>query len=157
MKKKQSPKVFLKLQTAALLILCCIFGYLLGRIIDTAIAKASVPSITLAPDTRPPVATVIIEGIRDGYLEGSIIGSGTRLFLAEEQILPNASGSFLVPAGPFLVNNVTVHVPEWAQFVASKRGKKYYKVHSAAGQNIAPENRVYFRNALEAEGRSYSK
>lgn len=38
-----------------------------------------------------------------------------------------------------------------AAFVASKTGKKYYLVDSAAGQKIKEENRVYFKTKEEAE------
>jgi len=41
------------------------------------------------------------------------------------------------------------------QFVASKRGKKYYPVRSGEAQRIVPENRVYFESALQAEGAGY--
>lgn len=41
-------------------------------------------------------------------------------------------------------------------FVASKTGKKYYAVDSAAGQKIKEENRVYFTDEKEAEAAGYS-
>lgn len=41
-------------------------------------------------------------------------------------------------------------------FVASKSGKKYYAVDSAAGKKIAEENRVYFASEKEAEAAGYS-
>ncbi len=43
-----------------------------------------------------------------------------------------------------------------AQFVASKTGKKYYELNSAAGQKIKEENRLYFGSAEEAEKAGYS-
>jgi outer membrane biosynthesis protein TonB len=42
-----------------------------------------------------------------------------------------------------------------AQFVASKTGKKYYLIDSAAGKKIREENRVYFKNEKEAEKAGY--
>lgn|SRR5574343_616029 len=41
-------------------------------------------------------------------------------------------------------------------YLASKRGKKYYPVDCPAAQNIKPENRLYFNTAAEAENRGYS-
>ena len=43
-----------------------------------------------------------------------------------------------------------------AKFVASKTGKKYYLVDSAAGKKINEEKRVYFKNEKEAEKAGYS-
>lgn len=43
-----------------------------------------------------------------------------------------------------------------AAFVASKTGKKYYAVDSAAGKKIKEENRVYFKTGEEAEAAGYS-
>jgi len=40
---------------------------------------------------------------------------------------------------------------EGAKFVASKTGKKFYELDSAAGQKIKEENRVYFKTEKEAE------
>jgi small subunit ribosomal protein S1 len=44
-----------------------------------------------------------------------------------------------------------VVVPEGMKFVASKSGKKYYAVDSAQGKKIKGDNRVYFKDAAEAE------
>lgn len=43
-----------------------------------------------------------------------------------------------------------------AKFVASKTGKKYYELDSAAGQKIKEENRVYFKTEKEAEKAGFS-
>lgn len=153
--RKTTPAV-LQFTVVGLLLICSVIGYILGRYVQVQQIMTSVPDITVVPDTRPPMPTVRIEGIRDGNLEGTIIGTGTRLFLGEKQVIANSSGSFRVPAGPFLTNYVTIHVPEWAQYVASKRGKKYYPVHSAQGQNIVPENRVYFRSKEEAASHGFT-
>lgn len=43
-----------------------------------------------------------------------------------------------------------------AMFVASKTGKKYYAIDSAAGQKIKEENRVYFKTEAEAKKAGFS-
>lgn len=43
-----------------------------------------------------------------------------------------------------------------AAFVASKSGKKYYALDSAAGQKIKEDKRVYFKDEKEAEAAGYS-
>ncbi|TSC57619.1 MAG: RNA binding S1 protein [Candidatus Peregrinibacteria bacterium Greene0416_19] len=42
------------------------------------------------------------------------------------------------------------------QLVASKTGKKYYPAGSSAGQKIKEQNRVYFKDATEAEAAGYT-
>ncbi|MBI3816828.1 S1 RNA-binding domain-containing protein, partial [Candidatus Peregrinibacteria bacterium] len=43
-----------------------------------------------------------------------------------------------------------------AAFVASKTGKKFYPIASAAGKKIKEENRIYFKNEKESEAAGYS-
>lgn len=47
-------------------------------------------------------------------------------------------------------------IPDGAQFVASKDGKKYYGVETAGGKKIKAEKRVYFKTEKEAEEARYS-
>jgi len=137
------------------LLLACVFGYLAGRIVTCRIDLPQT-SMTLTEDTRPPVPTVRIDGVRNGYLEGVIIGEG-RLVFGGHPIVTDGSGAFRVPANPILTNAITVTVPEGMRFVASKSGKKYYPVGSSGGAQIVPINRVYFRTVADAEAAGYSK
>lgn len=41
-------------------------------------------------------------------------------------------------------------------FYASSRGQKYYSADCSAGNNIKPENRIYFDTAEKAESAGYS-
>jgi len=137
------------------LLLACVTGYIAGRIVDVQRSFASVP-MYLVSDTRPTVPVIRLHGVRNGGVEGEIIGDA-RLFLGEENVVPSASGAFCAPADLFLTNTVDIIVPDGMAFVASSRGKKYYPVQSAAGEKIVPKNRIYFRTAEEAERRGYSR
>lgn len=137
------------------LLLACVFGYLAGRVVTCRLDLPQT-SMTLTDDMRPPVPTVRIDGVRNGYLEGVIIGEG-RLVFGGHPIVTDGSGAFRVPANPILTNAITVTVPEGMRFVASKNGSKYYAVGSSGGAQIAPINRVYFRTAAEAEAAGYTK
>ncbi len=143
--------------TTALIILAIllslILGILIGMIIRTT--AAPIPATVLRPDTREKVPVVTIDGVEDGHVIGTARG-GVRVFLGERMIVPGASGSFRVPAGDFLKNVTTVHVPAGMHFVASKRGKKYYPVVSASAMRLAPENRVYFADHASAERAGFS-
>lgn len=48
------------------------------------------------------------------------------------------------------------NVYEKGNYLASRRGKKYYPVDCPASQNIKEANRVYFKTATEAESKGYS-
>jgi len=137
------------------LLLACLLGYLVGRIVTCRLAIPQTP-MTLTEDTRPLVPTVRVDGVRNGYLEGSIVGNG-RFVLGGHVVVTDQSGAFRVPANPLLTNMVTVTVPEGMKFVASKNGKKYYPVGSASASQIAPINRVYFKTAVDAEKAGYTK
>ncbi|MBI3336642.1 hypothetical protein HYZ98_03710 [Candidatus Peregrinibacteria bacterium] len=89
-------------------------------------------------------------------IEGRILGDA-RLFFGDELLIPTASGTFTVPPDLLLKNIVDIPVPDGMQFLASKRGKKYYPVGSAAGEQLVPENRIYFKTAEEAEKAGYVK
>lgn len=122
-------------------------GFLTGRLLLNHESQ-----ITMYPDTRPPIPTIHIRGIQNGLLHGKIIGNARVVF---QQTVLTQSGIFAIDSSPLLRNEISVVVPAWAQFVASKKGKKYYPVFSAAGQRIAPANRVYFRTEEEAMRAGY--
>lgn len=136
------------------LLLALVTGYLAGRLATVRIADASI-GFTVQEDTRAPVATVRLDRIETGHLVGTAIGD-VRLVLGDRPVLVQ-SGSFRVPAGVLLTEIIPVHIPPGMRFVASKKGKKYYSVDSANGQNIVPQNRIYFRDAAEAEAAGYRK
>lgn len=47
-------------------------------------------------------------------------------------------------------------IPTNKQFVASKRGKKYYPTDCSSAQSIKVENKIYFNSSTEAEQAGYS-
>lgn len=132
-------------------------AFLLGAAFMQALLAARlgrVRGFSLAPDTRPAVCTVVLEGIRDGRVVGTLAGSG-RVFVGAVQGLPGRDGGFAVDAKEFLTHRVTVTVPPGSAFVASRRGSRYYPLAGAAGQGIAPQNRVYFATRAQAEAAGY--
>ena len=130
-------------------------GYLLGRMITLRFSVPDTP-ITVIEDTRPLIPTIRIQGIHNGMIEGRILGDA-RLFFGDELLIPTASGTFAFPPNIFLKNIVDIVIPSDMQFVASQRGKKYYPVGSSAGEQLIPENRIYFKTAEEAEKAGYVK
>tara|TARA_Y100000310_G_scaffold345403_1_gene464563 strand:+ start:3837 stop:4304 length:468 start_codon:yes stop_codon:yes gene_type:complete len=133
-----------------LLALFCISassGFLSGRL-----ATDNRQPTTFQIDTRPPIPTIHIKGIRNGLLHGSIKGSARVVI---DDFVLTQSGVFALDASALLTNEIAVIVPDFAQFVASNRGKKYYPVFSSAGERIIPKNRIYFQSKQEAELEGY--
>ncbi|PIR53826.1 hypothetical protein COU75_04020 [Candidatus Peregrinibacteria bacterium CG10_big_fil_rev_8_21_14_0_10_42_8] len=122
-------------------------GYLSGRTIVSNPA-----GIIIQADTRPLVPTIHIEGVRNGLLHGSIKGNA-RMTIGKTVF--TESGIFAIDAADVFVNTVHVIIPDGMQFVASKRGKKYYPVFSTSANRMALKNRLYFRTAEEAESAGY--
>lgn len=133
-----------------------VMGVLLGMVLNGYRIDDAVP-VSVAEDSDvADVPVVEIDGLRDGALRGRITGD-VRVIVRDHVALPDASGSFAVYDTSLMVQEITVQVPAGMNFVASKRGKKYYSVTSANGQNIVPENRIYFKTAQEAENAGYAK
>ena len=151
--EKEAKKEIPLLPLLSTILLAILLGYLLGRLTTL---RFSLPEteISLVDDTRPGIPIVRIEGIRDGLIRGSIQGKA-RLFLGEEYIIPNESGAIAIEPDIFLEDIVTVLIPEGMNFVASKRGKKFYPVFSSQGERIVPKNRLYFKTEGEAENAGY--
>lgn len=104
----------------------------------------------LVTQTGSSVAVVHIDGIRNGALVGSVQGS-VYLTAGGKAVIPTEGGTFVITDKSVLTNMVEIAVPPGMQFVASKRGKKYYPVTSSQGQKLAPANRIYFPSAEAAE------
>ena len=100
------------------------------------------------------VAVVTLEGFRDGALRGR--GAGVRVFARDEPIALAPDGSFSIAHPAFRIEEVSVPVPPGMRFVASKNGKKYYRVDSAAGERIAPKNRRYFPDEASAHAAGFT-
>lgn len=133
-----------------------LIGYLGGRIVTLLEVPDATPMHIDHVNIENDVPVVELRAVQNGMIAGELRGDA-RLFAHGEQILPDASGAIVIPVSPFLTQYVDVLVPEGAAFVASRRGKKYYPVGSAAGDNLSPQNRIYFRSAEEAERAGYRK
>ena len=123
----------------------------------------AVAAFALRTELDPPVvlrgsgsavAAVSIERFRDGALRGHAAGP-VRLFLGGKAVDVAPDGAFAADVPALRVEEVGVAVPEGMAFVASRKGKKYYKVDSSSGERIAPQNRVYFRDEASAEAAGF--
>ena len=118
--------------------------------------KAPTPVKVIDEQKRRRAPIVHVKEINDSNIIG-MIGTGARLVMGEEVVIPKLDRSFEIPAKDFLVRVIDVQIPRDARFVASKRGKKYYNVTSKSAERLVPKNRLYFRTAGEAEALGYHR
>lgn len=149
--KKRRSKVRILQSAALILAITCNFA--LGSLAAKKFT-GNVPPLSVVQDVREPAPTVRIDGVRNGNLEGVILGDA-RLLVGTVPVLPQESGNFAVNASSVLVNHVSVSVPVGMHFVASKKGKYYYAVTSAKGSTLSPGNRVYFSTEAAAQAAGY--
>jgi hypothetical protein len=115
---------------------------------------ASARPLSIVPDVRPPVCTVVLRGVFNGKIAGTVQGE-VRFFIGDDLVLPDSSGAFLVPAGVLRTDIRTIDMPDGMQFVASKKVKRFYPVESSQGQGLAPANRIYFSSEKEARAAGF--
>jgi hypothetical protein len=148
----------LNLILAGLLVLAIgiLSGYSLGFYRG---AQSRFPEIQTVADINPGVATLKLDGMKDGKLKGSVAGREIRVVVAPQDIRTFAVGSdFEIPVGSAAsVPTAAPAIPTDAQFIASRRGKLYYSIFDPRALELAPENRVYFRSTEEAEKNGYRK
>jgi hypothetical protein len=140
------------LAAAASVVLALGAGVLCGLVGSLAVREVPV---TVRSGCGAAVAVVTLDGFRDGMFRGKAVGP-LRLYAGEDPVDVAPDGTFAFDRPGFRIEDVTVVVPPGMAFVASRKGKKYYSVTSAAGERIAPANRVYFPDAASAESAGFS-
>lgn len=154
-KKSANRGTYSLLPLVGALLLAGVLGYVIGRTVAVR-TVVSLSSTEVIEETSIPEPTVVLEGVQNGKVVGSMKGE-VRMWVGEKQVIPNEEGHFAVDPGPLLVNTINILVPDGMRFVASSRGKKFYPVLASEAHRIVPENRVYFEQAEEAEKAGYSR
>ncbi len=128
-----------------------LMGFLFGSMHTVHRVQRERP-LTITASVSPRFSTVRIEEIGSVF-SGTASGS-VRLFLGDRSV-PIEGGKFQVS----LVKNITpkTAAPVGMQFVASKRGKYYYRLNTAAANALSEANRLYFPSAEEAESAGYKR
>jgi hypothetical protein len=121
-----------------------------------------VPPIRVVPEINQKVPLVEITAIENAMLKGNVNKNGIRIkagdavAVLEEDLtfqLDIRSLGFTARKQP----EDPAKVPEWAKFVASKRGKYFYVLDSRSAKNLSVENRVFFATEEEAKKAGYEK
>lgn len=106
-------------------------------------------------DKNIPVLT--LEQIENGKISGIVSHGELRIILAPEDkkisVLKNET--FSLDIREILPMLKEVPHPEGTQFVASKRGKKFYPIDSPRAFLITSKNRTFFKDESEAEEKGF--
>jgi hypothetical protein len=137
-------------------VLSIVTGYCVGATTAAWTVYPSSPMQMVDDETVSDTPVVRINGIRNGTLVGSVSGD-VRLVAGSNPVEVTASGGFTITDRTVLTNIIEVHVPLGMKFVASKKGKKYYPVGSVGGNQIVPQNRVYFPTEASAQKAGYTR
>ena len=128
-------------------------GYYFG--ITTILPQHAVERIG---EVNEHVSLIRFDRVESGLLMGEVEGKPARLITRGDVSVPDETGIFslnLSELGLLATEVFEVDIPEGAQFVASKNGKKLYPFDSKAGKKIALKNRVYFVTKEEARAAGY--
>ena len=148
-----APRWMAGVSYALSVVFAVLFGWMLGQMDDVQDDYAATP-MRIVNDSGSTVPVVIIDAWRGETLRGKTEGE-VRLMVEGKAVAPAIDGSFSLGTAPKAPSPSAASVPEGAQFVASKRGKKYYPVGSSAGEGLSPANRIYFQSEAEAEAAGY--
>ena len=93
-------------------------------------------------EINPKVTLVSFDKIKSGKLIGHLEGHQARLKTRNHVAVPTINDTFeldLSDLGVFPEDVEPIDIPDGAQFVASKNGKKVYAINSKAAEKISPQ------------------
>lgn len=139
--------------TLVVIIIFCV-GFLAGNLAERLnVAKKSTIEF-VEKNVGEMVPVFIISEVSKSGIRGTATGGEIRLSAGSEVVIASGTGEVFLPLSSGTWRDATI--PNWAQFVASKKGKRAYSVESRSAQNLAPENRIFFRTGDEAQKAGYS-
>lgn len=120
------------------------------------------PPIRVIPEINPKVPVVEIQEIKDATISGKVNTEKIRFKAGDSVAVPGEDKTFQLDIRPlgFVAKKQPedpAKIPEWAKFVASKRGKYFYALDSRSAKNLSVQNRVFFATEEEAMNAGYEK
>lgn len=134
--------------------------FFLGRLSVLYERAGEITPLQTINEINPGIPMVRITNIQDAQIMGSVsqanirITSGAQVAVPEEDLNFRLDIQHLGYIGP--KRKIIEHVvPEWAQFVASKKGKYYYEMNEKQAKRLSVPNRMYFGSEEEAKNAGY--
>jgi len=96
------------------------------------------------------VSTLHFSPVENGVMEVKNRGAQARIIIPESEITVLHNQVSYINMESLLPMMKTLPAPGWAQFVASKRGKKYWPLDSPEAFLLSIRNRVFYSSEEEA-------
>lgn len=144
----------LNLIIASLFIL--ILGIIIGKYQERIlINNENSQIIELTEDINEGIPFIQILGLKDGNLVGTVNDSQIRITTESEVALYNSELNFTLPFNDILRKNLLFNVPKEMNYIASKKGKKFYNIYDSAASKLSSENQIFFQTKQEALAAGY--
>ncbi len=135
-----------------------IVGILIGKYQERILFnKEKSQIIHLKEDLNQGVPSIKILGLKDGELVGEISDKTIRLTTEKEIALFDDDLNFTLKFNDILRKDLLFHVPENMNYIASRKGKKFYNIYDSSAKKIAPQNRIFFQTRAAAFAEGYIK
>ncbi len=142
------------IMSGIIIVLSVLSGYIFGRIIEYTERIKEEPPIEVQEYEHDQMPLVRFLEFSDNILAGEIIDTNVVLMVRDKLVEIDENNRFEIDVSS-IENLIEIVIPKGMNFVASKKGKKFYPVDSAQGKKIKPSNRIYFKTATEALSKGY--
>jgi hypothetical protein len=140
-------------------------GIFIGIILEN-IREGEQKKFTFYPplNAQQNIPVLHFETIENGILKGKVEHGQVRIIIPKSEIeiispennaLPHKN--FSISLAEILPMLKKIPAPENAQFVASKRGKKFYALDDPRAFLVSAKNRIFFFSKEEAEEKGFTK
>ena len=140
----------------ATLLLSMILCFAAGRLSWQYEHHRDIQPLVQLEDQQQEVSIIHLEEIEHGKVMGRTNDPFLRIHSGESFAVPEEDLSFeldITHLGYLGEKRpkITIEVPEWAQYIASKSGKYYYSLTEKQAKKLSAANHIYFATKEEAE------
>lgn len=128
-----------------------------GVLLEKRLEIARRDPIAVVPQNSEKIPLVKFQKIENGVMYGETGEKEVRFIVGKEGVYTSHGGAFDFPLNEILPMMKQIAAPEGMNFVASKRGTRYWPLDAPEAFLLAEKNRVFFATAEEAEKAGYKK
>ena len=132
-----------------------IFGGMIAEKLLNSEQKAE--DILVFEKAEETVPILSLETIENGVLHGKVEGGQVRIIQNTKEVQVLLDGTFSFDVEGILPSLKILPHPKDAQFVASKRGKRYWALDTPQAFLLSKKNRIFFITREEAEKKGFKR
>lgn len=119
------------------------------------------PPLEIVPEISEKIPLIHFEKIENGVMHGKTGEKEVRFIIGQDEedaeIFTSHGGEFNFPVIKILPMLSKLPAPEWANFVASSRGSKYWPLDTPEAFLLSVKNRTFFASEEDAMKAGYEK